>query len=149
MSDGQPKRATAAEKNHFRPPGGPIHHRSQMRKKQTIIKPDWSFEEMGTGGPDKEFSDISRRALRRMSFPLTLWSRWDVSMLRASCSLDLRDVVKLRSVRCSMHTKAKVLNGPEILNRYVGESEANIRCFAKQSRREEAGGQHQPPCHYP
>ena len=48
----------------------PVPGKSKTRgSRQSIISPDWNFEQMGIGGLDKEFSDIFRRAFASRVFP--------------------------------------------------------------------------------
>ncbi|KAM9745489.1 vesicle-fusing ATPase isoform 2-T2 [Menidia menidia] len=99
--------------------------------RQTIINPDWNFEKMGIGGLDKEFSDIFRRAFASRVFPPDIVEQMGCKHVKGillfgppGCGKTLmaRQIGKMLNAR-----EPKVVNGPEILNKYVGESEANIR----------------------
>ncbi|XP_014902500.1 vesicle-fusing ATPase isoform X2 [Poecilia latipinna] len=99
--------------------------------RQTIINPDWNFEKMGIGGLDKEFSDIFRRAFASRVFPPDIVDQMGCKHVKGillfgppGCGKTLmaRQIGKMLNAR-----EPKVVNGPEILNKYVGESEANIR----------------------
>ncbi|KAF7698310.1 vesicle-fusing ATPase isoform X2 [Silurus meridionalis] len=99
--------------------------------RQTIINPDWNFERMGIGGLDKEFSDIFRRAFASRVFPPDIVEQMGCKHVKGillfgppGCGKTLmaRQIGKMLNAR-----EPKVVNGPEILNKYVGESEANIR----------------------
>ncbi|KAJ8365109.1 hypothetical protein SKAU_G00139400 [Synaphobranchus kaupii] len=79
--------------------------------RQSIINPDWNFERMGIGGLDKEFSDIFRRAFASRVFPPDIVEQ-----------MGCKHIGKMLNAR-----EPKIVNGPEILNKYVGESEANVR----------------------
>ncbi|XP_043109251.1 N-ethylmaleimide-sensitive factor b [Puntigrus tetrazona] len=98
---------------------------------QSIINPDWNFERMGIGGLDKEFSDIFRRAFASRVFPPDIVEQMGCKHVKGillfgppGCGKTLmaRQIGKMLNAR-----EPKVVNGPEILNKYVGESEANIR----------------------
>ncbi|XP_041714651.1 vesicle-fusing ATPase isoform X1 [Coregonus clupeaformis] len=99
--------------------------------RQSIINPDWNFERMGIGGLDKEFSDIFRRAFASRVFPPDIVEQMGCKHVKGillfgppGCGKTLmaRQIGKMLNAR-----EPKVVNGPEILNKYVGESEANIR----------------------
>ncbi|XP_076008068.1 vesicle-fusing ATPase-like [Genypterus blacodes] len=98
---------------------------------QSIISPDWNFERMGIGGLDKEFSDIFRRAFASRVFPPDIVEQMGCKHVKGillfgppGCGKTLmaRQIGKMLKAR-----EPKIVNGPEILNKYVGESEANIR----------------------
>ncbi|XP_030201233.1 vesicle-fusing ATPase isoform X1 [Gadus morhua] len=99
--------------------------------RQTIINPEWNFEKMGIGGLDREFSDIFRRAFASRVFPPDIVEQMGCKHVKGimlfgppGCGKTLmaRQIGKMLNAR-----EPKIVNGPEILNKYVGESEANIR----------------------
>uniref|UniRef100_A0A3P8WAB1 Vesicle-fusing ATPase n=1 Tax=Cynoglossus semilaevis TaxID=244447 RepID=A0A3P8WAB1_CYNSE len=106
--------------------------RSKTREsRQSIINPEWNFEKMGIGGLDKEFSDIFRRAFASRVFPPDIVDQMGCKHVKGillygppGCGKTLmaRQIGKMLKAR-----EPKIVNGPEILNKYVGESEANIR----------------------
>lgn len=109
--------------------------------RQTIINPDWNFEKMGIGGLDKEFSDIFRRAFASRVFPPDIVEQMGCKHVKGillfgppGCGKTLmaRQIGKMLNAR-----EPKVVNGPEILNKYVGESEANIRKLFAEAEEEQ------------
>ncbi|GLD61174.1 vesicle-fusing ATPase isoform X1, partial [Lates japonicus] len=109
--------------------------------RQTIINPEWNFEKMGIGGLDKEFSDIFRRAFASRVFPPDIVEQMGCKHVKGillfgppGCGKTLmaRQIGKMLNAR-----EPKVVNGPEILNKYVGESEANIRKLFAEAEEEQ------------
>lgn len=97
----------------------------------TIISPDWDFKQMGIGGLDKEFSDIFRRAFASRVFPPDVVEQLGMKHVRGILLFGPPGTGKTlmaRKIGQMLHAREpKIVNGPEILNKYVGESEANVR----------------------
>ena len=96
-----------------------------------IFKPDWKFENMGIGGLDKEFEEIFRRAFSSRLYPPKWIEKMGVQHVKGLLlygppgtgkTLIARQIGKILKGK-----EPKVINGPEILNKYVGQSEENIR----------------------
>jgi vesicle-fusing ATPase len=96
-----------------------------------IIQPGFKFEDMGIGGLDTEFSAIFRRAFASRIFPPGLVEKLGIQHVRGILlfgppgtgkTLIARQIGKMLNAR-----EPKVINGPEVLNKYVGQSEENIR----------------------
>ena len=117
-----------------------------------VLAPNFKFEDMGIGGLDQEFSAIFRRAFASRVFPPGLveklgiqhvkgaWWHGDfprvnhLTLMRVTLGILLhgppgtgktlmaRQIGKMLNAR-----EPKIVNGPEILNKYVGQSEENIR----------------------
>lgn len=97
----------------------------------SIIAPDFKFESMGIGGLDTEFSSIFRRAFASRIFPPGLIEKLGIQHVKGILlygppgtgkTLIARQIGKMLNSR-----EPKVINGPEVLNKYVGQSEENIR----------------------
>ena len=96
-----------------------------------ILAPNFKFEDMGIGGLDQEFSAIFRRAFASRVFPPALVEKLGISHVKGILlygppgtgkTLMARQIGKMLNAR-----EPKIVNGPEILNKYVGASEENIR----------------------
>ncbi|RPB11211.1 AAA-domain-containing protein [Morchella conica CCBAS932] len=96
-----------------------------------IIQPNFKFEDMGIGGLDTEFSQIFRRAFASRIFPPGLVDKLGIQHVKGIIlygppgtgkTLIARQIGKMLNAR-----EPKVVNGPEILNKFVGQSEENIR----------------------
>lgn len=99
--------------------------------RQSIINPNWDFEQMGIGGLDNEFNAIFRRAFASRVFPPEVIEELGIKHVRGILlfgppgtgkTLMARQIGKMLNAR-----EPKIVNGPQILDKYVGESEANIR----------------------
>lgn len=97
----------------------------------SIVQPGFKFEDMGIGGLDTEFSAIFRRAFASRIFPPDLVEKLGIQHVRGVLlfgppgtgkTLIARQIGKMLNAR-----EPKVINGPEVLNKYVGQSEENIR----------------------
>jgi len=100
-------------------------------QKTNLFKQDWSFEKMGIGGLDAEFSQIFRRAFASRIFPMSVLKKLGVKHVKGMLlygppgtgkTLIARQIGKMLNGK-----EPKVVNGPEILSKYVGQSEENIR----------------------
>jgi vesicle-fusing ATPase len=97
----------------------------------SIIALDFKFADMGIGGLDTEFSAIFRRAFASRIFPPGLIEKLGIQHVKGILlygppgtgkTLIARQIGKMLNSR-----EPKVINGPEVLNKYVGQSEENIR----------------------
>lgn len=106
----------------------------------SIIQPGFKFEDMGIGGLENEFSAIFRRAFASRIFPPGLVERMGIQHVRGILlygppgtgkTLIARQIGKMLNAR-----EPKVINGPEVLNKYVGQSEENIRAMFADAEKE-------------
>lgn len=97
----------------------------------SIINPDFDFKTMGIGGLDTEFNAIFRRAFASRVFPPEVVYQLGMKHCRGILlygppgtgkTLMARQIGKMLNAR-----EPKIVNGPQILDKYVGESEANVR----------------------
>jgi len=103
----------------------------------SLFRPDFNFENMGIGGLDKEFSDIFRRAFASRIFPPSVVQKLGIQHVKGILlygppgtgkTLMARQIGKMLNGK-----EPKIVNGPEILNKYVGQSEENIRNLFKEA----------------
>ncbi|KIW93720.1 uncharacterized protein Z519_05034 [Cladophialophora bantiana CBS 173.52] len=119
--------------NFFKDGKTPINLKASSRRPaaNSIIAPDFKFEDMGIGGLDAEFVTIFRRAFASRVFPPGLVEKLGIQHVKGILlygppgtgkTLIARQIGKMLNAR-----EPKVINGPEVLNKYVGQSEENIR----------------------
>ncbi|XP_015906120.2 vesicle-fusing ATPase 1 [Parasteatoda tepidariorum] len=109
--------------------------------RQSIINPDWDFQKMGIGGLDKQFNAIFRRAFASRVFPPEFVQQLGLKHVKGILlygppgtgkTLMARQIGNMLYAR-----EPKIVNGPQILDKYVGESEANIRRLFADAEEEE------------
>lgn len=109
--------------------------------RQSIINPEWDFQKMGIGGLDKEFNAIFRRAFASRVFPPEVVEQLGCKHVKGILlfgppgtgkTLMARQIGTMLNAR-----EPKIVNGPQILDKYVGESEANIRRLFADAEEEE------------
>ena len=129
--------------NYYKDTRSPINLKGSTRRPaaNSVVRPDFKFEDMGIGGLDKEFSDIFRRAFASRILPPGLTEQLGIQHVRGILlygppgtgkTLIARQIGKMLNAR-----EPKVINGPEVLNKYVGQSEENIRKLFADAEKEQ------------
>merc|ERR1719414_2906889 len=115
-------------------PSGKLHVLSSKVQQRSIFRPDFNFEELGIGGLSKEFGNIFRRAFAARVFPPHLVRDLGINHVRGMLlhgppgtgkTLIARQLAEFLKA-----AEPKIVNGPEVLNKYVGQAEENIRNVA-------------------
>ncbi|KAK3289508.1 hypothetical protein CYMTET_3063, partial [Cymbomonas tetramitiformis] len=96
----------------------------------------------GAGGLDKQFADIFRRAFSSRVFPQHIVEKLGIKHVKGMLlhgppgtgkTLIARQIGQLLNAR-----EPKIVNGPEVLNPYVGKTEENIRELFKDAEDDQA-----------
>lgn len=104
---------------------------SNRRPATNLMKPNFSFEKMGIGGLDNEFAVILRRAFSSRILPPAVAEKLGTKHVKGILlhgppgtgkTLIARQIGQMLNAH-----PPKVINGPEVLNKYVGQSEENVR----------------------
>merc|ERR1719414_2335000 len=120
---------------------GKLHILSNKIQHRSIFRPDFNFEELGIGGLDKEFGNIFRRAFAARMFPPQVIRDLGINHVRGMLlhgspgtgkTLIARQLAKFLKA-----AEPKIVNGPEILNKYVGQAEENIRNLFADAEKEQ------------
>lgn len=115
---------------------------SSSSKGSQLFAKGFNFEALGIGGLNKEFQDIFRRAFASRVVPPDIMRKMGQKHVRGmllygppGCGKTLiaRQIGKALQAR-----PPKIVNGPEILNKYVGQSEENIRALFADAEKEQA-----------
>ncbi|KAL7420309.1 transport between ER and Golgi ATPase protein [Cryptotrichosporon argae] len=118
-----------------------LKNSSKRGPANAILAPNFKFEDMGIGGLDSEFSAIFRRAFASRLFPPGLVDKLGIQHVKGILlfgppgtgkTLMARQIGKMLNAR-----EPKVVNGPEILNKFVGQSEENIRKLFTDAEKEQ------------
>ncbi|XP_014665665.1 PREDICTED: vesicle-fusing ATPase 2-like [Priapulus caudatus] len=108
---------------------------------QSIINPDWDFQKMGIGGLDNEFNAIFRRAFASRVFPPEITEQLGVRHCKGILLFGPPGTGKTlmaRQIGTMLNAREPIIvNGPQILDKYVGESEANVRKLFAPAEEEE------------
>ncbi|AJQ01239.1 AIC_G0002680.mRNA.1.CDS.1 [Saccharomyces cerevisiae] len=109
-------------------------------RSNAVIRPDFKFEDLGVGGLDKEFTKIFRRAFASRIFPPSVIEKLGISHVKGLLLYGPPGTGKTliaRKIGTMLNAKEpKIVNGPEILSKYVGSSEENIRNLFKDAEAE-------------
>eukprot|EP01060_Flectonema_neradi_P037150 TRINITY_DN738_c1_g1_i1.p1 TRINITY_DN738_c1_g1~~TRINITY_DN738_c1_g1_i1.p1 ORF type:complete len:787 (+),score=162.60 TRINITY_DN738_c1_g1_i1:59-2362(+) len=98
-----------------------------------LLKSNFDFGNYGIGGLDAEADQVFRRAFASRIFPPSTLKRLGISHVKGillfgppGCGKTLmaRQIGKMLNCK-----EPKVVNGPEILSKFVGESEKNVRAL--------------------
>ena len=117
------------------PGGGAAQRGSQL------FSPNFSLEDLGIGGLDAQVGDIFRRAFASRVYSTAVLQQMGIKHARGvllhgppGCGKTLiaRKIGKLLT-----DTEPKVVNGPEVLSKFVGQSEENVRALFAEARAEQ------------
>lgn len=109
----------------------PQIHFKKVHRQQHLFKDSVDLPKMGIGGLSKEFALIFRRLFASRLLPSDTLHEMNINHIRGmiihgppGCGKTLLARQIGRILNCA---DIKVVNGPELLNMYVGESESNTR----------------------
>lgn len=99
--------------------------------KRDLFRDDYNFEEIGIGGLNKELVDVLRRCLSTRAYKKSVIQKLGIKhvkgMLLYGPSGTGKTLIARRIGNMISNKEPKIVNGPEIMNKFVGESEKNIR----------------------
>lgn len=102
-----------------------------------LFERGFNFQAMGIGGLDKEFADIFRRAFASRVFPPEVLRKMGIKHVRGMLLYGPPGCGKtLLAKAVSNESRANFISikGPELLNKYVGESERGVRQVFERAR---------------
>mmetsp|Transcript_57776 Transcript_57776/g.151953 ORF Transcript_57776/g.151953 Transcript_57776/m.151953 type:complete len:735 (-) Transcript_57776:49-2253(-) len=120
---------------------GKLHVLSNKVQQRSIFRPDFNFEELGIGGLSKEFGDIFRRAFAARIFPPHVVRDLGIHHVRGMLLFGPpgtgKTLIARQLAKFLKAAEPKIVNGPEILNKYVGQAEENIRNLFADAEKEQ------------
>jgi vesicle-fusing ATPase len=111
------------------------------QRNDSLFRSDFNFEQMGIGGLDEQFKKMFRTAFASRIFP-GLVKQLGINHIRGmllygppGCGKTLiaRQIGKVLNAR-----EPKIINGPEVLDKFVGGSEEKIRALFADAEKEQA-----------
>lgn len=111
----------------------------------SIFVGDFDFEKLGIGGLDAEFNQIFRRAFASRIWPSKVIKEMGITHVRGMLLFGAPGCGKTliaRQIGKALNSREpKIVNGPEILNKFVGGSEEKIReLFADAEKEQNEAG---------
>lgn len=115
---------------------------SSAGKANQVFKSGFNFLDLGIGGLNKEFADIFRRAFASRVVPPDILRKMGQHHVRGmllfgppGCG---KTLIARQIGKALQAHPPKIVNGPEILNKFVGQSEENIRNLFADAEKEQA-----------
>lgn len=115
---------------------------STKTTRRVIFNPDFNFNDIGVGGLNKEFCDIFRRVFAARICPAHIVRAMGMKHVRGMLlygppgtgkTLIARQLAKFLNA-----VEPKIVNGPEILDKYVGSAEKNVRELFADAEKDQA-----------
>jgi vesicle-fusing ATPase len=114
---------------------------SKLRTVNIFDESRFNFEELGIGGLDREFALIFRRAFASRLFPPQVVKKLGIQHVRGMLLYGPpgtgKTLIARQIAKCLKAREPKIVNGPEVFDKYVGQTEANIRDLFKEAEEEQ------------
>jgi len=115
--------------------------KSEKLQETELFKTEFNFEKLGVGGLDNESSVIFRRAFNSRRYPPAIIKKYGIKHVKGMLlygppgtgkTLIARKIAEVLKAH-----EPKLVNGPEIFSKFVGQSEENIRKLFEEAEKEE------------
>ena len=115
--------------------------KSDKLKEKEIFKKNFNFQEMGIGGLDKEFQEIFRRAFNSRRYPQMILDKYGIKHVKGMLLYGPpgtgKTLIARQIAQALEWDEPKIVNGPEIFDKYVGGSEEKMRDVFKEAEEED------------
>lgn len=105
--------------------------KSSSLKSKSIFSKDFKFENLGVGGLDKQIMKIFRMAFSSRRLPISVLEKYGRDHIKGVLLYGPpgtgKTLIAKGLAKCLNVAKPEVINGPELLSKFVGESEENVR----------------------
>ena len=125
--------------------------KSASMKEKNIFSKKFRFEDLGVGGLDKQIIEIFRRAFAMRRLPASVLEKYGGSHIKGVLLYGPpgtgKTLIAKELAKCLNSVKPKIVNGPDVLSKYVGESEENIRKLFAEAKKDQAELAEDSPLH--
>jgi vesicle-fusing ATPase len=115
---------------------------NKVRTLNMFSGPKFNFEELGIGGLDREFGQIFRRVFASRLFPPSVMERLGIKHVKGMLLFGPpgtgKTLIAKQLAKCLNAREPKLVNGPEVFNKFVGQTEENVRNLFKDAEIEQA-----------
>eukprot|EP00735_Rhodelphis_limneticus_P013290 TRINITY_DN68_c0_g1::TRINITY_DN68_c0_g1_i1::g.14766::m.14766 TRINITY_DN68_c0_g1::TRINITY_DN68_c0_g1_i1::g.14766 ORF type:complete len:735 (+),score=266.55,sp/Q9M0Y8/NSF_ARATH/46.05/0.0,AAA/PF00004.24/8e-39,AAA/PF00004.24/6.5e-12,AAA_22/PF13401.1/0.00036,AAA_22/PF13401.1/0.16,AAA_5/PF07728.9/4.1e-05,AAA_5/PF07728.9/0.065,AAA_2/PF07724.9/1.8e-06,AAA_2/PF07724.9/1.3,CDC48_N/PF02359.13/1.6e-08,CDC48_N/PF02359.13/1.4e+03,AAA_16/PF13191.1/0.003,AAA_16/PF13191.1/0.088,Mg_chelatase/PF01078.16/0.0036,Mg_ len=112
-------------------PGSTVTIAGGEKRAKEVFRPDFNFEKLGIGGLDDQFGQIFRRAFASRLFPVKVIQKLGINHVRGILLYGPpgtgKTLIARQISRMLNGKEPKIVNGPEVLSKYVGQTEENVR----------------------
>lgn len=110
-------------------------------KEKNIFGKKFKFEDLGVGGLDKEIIQMFRRAFATRRLPPSVLEKFGKTHVKGVLLYGPpgtgKTLIAKELAKCLNSVKPKIVNGPDVLSKYVGESEENVRKLFAEARKDQ------------
>lgn len=115
--------------------------KSASMKEKHVFSKNFRFEDLGVGGMDKQIIEIFRRAFATRRLPPSVLEKYGGQHIKGVLLFGPpgtgKTLIAKELAKCLNSVKPKIVNGPDVLSKYVGESEENVRKLFAEAKRDQ------------
>lgn len=115
--------------------------KSSSMKQKHVFSSNFKFDDIGVGGMDKQIIEIFRRAFSTRRLPASVMEKFGGQHIKGVLLFGPpgtgKTLIAKELAKCLNSVKPKIVNGPDVLSKYVGESEENVRKLFAEAKRDQ------------